>query len=137
MRQSAACLLSSSHDTVSFGCPLCRRYRSLCKPWFTPPDAVFGIVWTVLYTCMGLAANRVYAKVGWPSWALQVRGGCFTDCLSRPQPFLFIPGALSIRGRCQSALDSGRCREQISTPGACLLGLADGIAGLLCVTQCD
>lgn len=48
------------------------RYKSLRKPWFTPPDFVFGIAWTVLYLPMGAAAYRVYEKVGWPSWALQV-----------------------------------------------------------------
>lgn len=52
--------------------PPCRRYKLLRKPWFTPPDPVFGIAWTLLYILMGLAAYRVYYKVGWPSWALQV-----------------------------------------------------------------
>jgi hypothetical protein len=53
-------------------CCCCCRYRSLRKPWFTPPDPVFGIAWTALYILMGLAAYTVYEKVGWPSWALQV-----------------------------------------------------------------
>ena len=34
-------------------------YAGLAKPSFTPPDAVFGPVWTVLYILMGLAAWRV------------------------------------------------------------------------------
>jgi tryptophan-rich sensory protein len=34
-------------------------YRRLSKPSWTPPDAVFGPVWTVLYLLMGLAAVLV------------------------------------------------------------------------------
>jgi translocator protein len=36
-------------------------YASLAKPWFTPPNAVFGPVWTVLYIAMAVAAWRVGA----------------------------------------------------------------------------
>jgi tryptophan-rich sensory protein len=31
-------------------------YRSLRKPAWTPPERVFGPVWTALYTAMGIAA---------------------------------------------------------------------------------
>lgn len=34
-------------------------YQSLAKPPFQPPPWVFGPVWTVLYTLMGIAAWRV------------------------------------------------------------------------------
>lgn len=30
------------------------------KPWFQPPDAVFPIVWTILYVLMGISAARVW-----------------------------------------------------------------------------
>jgi len=33
-----------------------RWYRGLAKPAWTPPDAVFGPVWTVLYVLMGTAS---------------------------------------------------------------------------------
>jgi benzodiazapine receptor len=36
-----------------------RWYRSLSKPRWTPPDVVFGPVWTTLYVLMGLAAAMV------------------------------------------------------------------------------
>ena len=31
-------------------------YSDADKPWFTPPDAVFGPVWTVLYVAMAVSA---------------------------------------------------------------------------------
>ncbi|MGZ8995892.1 MAG: TspO/MBR family protein [Rhodospirillales bacterium] len=39
-------------------------YQTLNKPAFTPPDAVFAPVWTVLYAAMALAGWRVWRKVG-------------------------------------------------------------------------
>ncbi|MDD1677452.1 MAG: tryptophan-rich sensory protein [Methanomicrobiales archaeon] len=35
-------------------------YRTLNKPWFTPPDWVFGPVWTVLYLLMGICLYRIW-----------------------------------------------------------------------------
>lgn len=34
-------------------------YAGLDKPWFTPPNAVFGPAWTLLYLMMAVAAWRV------------------------------------------------------------------------------
>jgi benzodiazapine receptor len=42
-------------------------YRSIAKPWWTPPDAVFGPVWTVLYIMMAVAA--------WLVWLTRDRAG--------------------------------------------------------------
>ena len=39
-------------------------YVHLLKPVWTPPAAVFGPVWTVLYAAMALAAWLVYKKAG-------------------------------------------------------------------------
>lgn len=37
-------------------------YADLEKPSFTPPDYVFGPVWSLLYVLMGIAAGRVWYK---------------------------------------------------------------------------
>jgi tryptophan-rich sensory protein len=39
-------------------------YAALAKPAWTPPDAVFGPVWTTLYVLMGIAAWLVWREVG-------------------------------------------------------------------------
>ena len=39
-------------------------YATLNKPWFTPPDYVFGPVWTVLYILMGISLYLVISH-GW------------------------------------------------------------------------
>ena len=40
-------------------------YPALAKPSFTPPEAIFGPVWTVLYVLMGVAVWRVWRAVAW------------------------------------------------------------------------
>jgi translocator protein len=42
-------------------------YQTLQKPNWTPPDAVFGPVWTVLYFSMALAAWFYWHRAGWPT----------------------------------------------------------------------
>ena len=39
-------------------------YPALAKPSWTPPNAVFGPVWTVLYLLMAVAAWLVWRKAG-------------------------------------------------------------------------
>ena len=46
-------------------------YRDLSKPWFNPPDWIFGPVWSLLYCSMGVAAWLVSRKgnaqfLAWP-----------------------------------------------------------------------
>ena len=40
-------------------------YASLQRPRWTPPQWVFGPVWTALYVSMGYAAWRVWLRAGW------------------------------------------------------------------------
>ena len=47
-------------------------YRTLMKPAFTPPDRVFGPVWTTLYAMMALAAWLVWRRIGWRDQALRL-----------------------------------------------------------------
>jgi len=39
-------------------------YTTLNKPWFTPPNYVFGPVWTILYILMGISLYLVISQ-GW------------------------------------------------------------------------
>ena len=45
-------------------------YPTLARPGFTPPDRVFGPVWSVLYAMMALAAWLVGRRTGWRAPAL-------------------------------------------------------------------
>jgi benzodiazapine receptor len=52
-------------------------YPNLIKPAFTPPNYLFGPVWTVLYILMGVAAGMVWARGthhGWVKTALYYFG---------------------------------------------------------------
>jgi tryptophan-rich sensory protein len=48
-------------------------YQRLDKPPFTPPDAVFPIVWAVLYCLMALSGWRVWRHRGSPERAAALR----------------------------------------------------------------
>lgn len=45
-------------------------YATLRRPAGTPPNWVFGPVWTVLYLLMAIAAWLCWTKVGFANWAV-------------------------------------------------------------------
>jgi translocator protein len=47
-------------------------YASLSKPSWTPPNWLFGPVWTILYVAMAIAAWRVWQKVGLTAVPMQL-----------------------------------------------------------------
>lgn len=50
-------------------------YESLAKPSFTPPDGVFGPVWTLLYILIALSGWMVWRKIGFsPDQPLVIYG---------------------------------------------------------------
>ena len=42
-------------------------YAALSKPWWTPPDWVFPVAWTVLYAMIAAAGWFVWKAGGWSS----------------------------------------------------------------------
>jgi benzodiazapine receptor len=45
-------------------------YERLAKPDWTPPDAAFPVVWTLLYLAMAVAAWRAWKRTDWRNPAL-------------------------------------------------------------------
>jgi tryptophan-rich sensory protein len=55
-------------------------YTKLNKPWFTPPDYVFGPVWTALYILMGISLYLVITR-GWENKPVKTGIGLFATQL--------------------------------------------------------
>ncbi len=47
-------------------------YATLNKPFFSPPNSIFGPVWTILYLLMGVALFLIWENKGSKGRALQV-----------------------------------------------------------------
>lgn len=64
-------------------------YQTLNKPAFTPPDAVFAPVWTVLYAAMAVAGWRAWRKVGFTGGRTALRLFAIQLLLNGAWSFLF------------------------------------------------
>jgi len=58
----AVCLLMGFLASIATQSSVDTWYGTLKKPFFTPPNYLFGPVWTVLYILMGIAAGMVWSR---------------------------------------------------------------------------
>ncbi len=58
----AVCLLIGFLSSIATQSSVNDWYVTLNKPGFTPPNALFAPVWTVLYILMGISAGIVWSK---------------------------------------------------------------------------
>lgn len=66
-----ACALAGGIGSLATTPAIPTWYAGLAKPWFTPPNLAFPIVWTILYLLMAVAAWLVWrARTGGSAWAL-------------------------------------------------------------------
>jgi tryptophan-rich sensory protein len=62
----AACQAAGAIGTIATRNAFDAWYPALNKPPFNPPNWIFGPAWTVLYTLMGVALDRVSRQDGMP-----------------------------------------------------------------------
>ena len=62
IRLIVACVVSLSAGAIGSLAGTNAWYGTIEKPAFTPPDWVFGPVWTILYLLMGVAAFLVWQR---------------------------------------------------------------------------
>jgi benzodiazapine receptor len=54
------CLVTGALGGAASATSIVDWYQTIAKPWWTPPDWVFGPTWTVLYIMMAVAAWLVW-----------------------------------------------------------------------------
>ncbi|WP_298545438.1 TspO/MBR family protein [uncultured Aquimarina sp.] len=62
------CLLIGFLGNIATQTSISTWYVALEKPSFTPPNWIFGPVWTILYILMGIAAGIVWSKGFYHKW---------------------------------------------------------------------
>lgn len=62
------CLLIGFLGSLATQTGMADWYPTLEKPFFNPPNWIFGPVWTVLYVLMGIAAGLVWSKGFYHKW---------------------------------------------------------------------
>lgn len=96
--------LSGSVSDIISGASNAVSYSELLKPGFFPPAIVFPIVWTVLYTLMGISAYLIYKK-GYNS--LKVRDASFYYWLQLVLNFIWSILFLGFKLRFTALIDLG------------------------------
>lgn len=121
MRSSTRHACSAPHKTPPLSAvPCARQVQVPAQALVHTARRRFGIAWTVLYICMGLAAYRVYGKVGWPSWALQVRVSEIS-CRLRKRTKCFSESWSTADSRRSRRSTEGGAGNLCGTSHACLL----------------
>ena len=64
----AVCLFIGFMASLATQVGIADWYPTLNKPWFNPPNWIFGPVWGVLYILMGIAAGIVWSKGFYHKW---------------------------------------------------------------------
>lgn len=105
------CLLAGLFGSIATGTSVDTWYAGLTKPALTPPDVVFGPVWTILYVLMGIAGWRIW-KIDGPSKHLLRRLFVLQLVLNVAWSFLFF-----------AAQDAQAGLIDILVLWACLFGL--------------
>jgi len=62
------CLLVGFLASIATQSSVNTWYETLEKPFFTPPNSLFGPVWTVLYVLMGISAGIVWSRGLYHVW---------------------------------------------------------------------
>ncbi|TDN95655.1 TspO/MBR related protein [Salegentibacter sp. 24] len=71
LRSSVAigiCLLFGFLGAIATNAGFEGWYPELNKPWFNPPDSIFGPVWLFMYILMGIAAGIVWNRGFYHKW---------------------------------------------------------------------
>jgi benzodiazapine receptor len=58
----AVCFAAAALGSIATSSSIPTWYQTLNKPFFTPPNWLFGPVWTILYILMGIALFLVWRK---------------------------------------------------------------------------
>ena len=64
----AVCLFIGFMASLATQVGIADWYPTLNKPWFNPPNWIFGPVWGILYVLMGIAAGIVWSKGFYHKW---------------------------------------------------------------------
>ncbi len=72
----AVCFAAAGMGAAATSTSVGGWYQALTKPSWSPPDWLFGPVWTALYFMMAIAGWLVWKKVGWAraKWPLSLFG---------------------------------------------------------------